>query len=112
MVPPRRAGIDRHRMDATPEGTLEEPTPTPPPEPVEPPRPGELPPPPPPPLEPSPLRAAFGLAVPALRAALYLSVYVLIQLAEIWVMRALVQLVGDAAFRKGGIGAPARSFWR
>jgi membrane protease YdiL (CAAX protease family) len=86
-------------MGATPEGTLEEPTPTPPSEPVEPPLP------PPPPRRLSPLRAALCLAVPALRAALYLTVYVLIQLAEIWAMRALVQLVGDAAFRKGGIGS-------
>jgi membrane protease YdiL (CAAX protease family) len=76
---------------------LEEPTPT---EPLEPP------PPPPPP----PLRAALGLAVPVLRAALYLIVYVLIQYAEIVGMTALARLGGGGLFGPGGIGSSSEVF--
>ena len=85
---------------------MEEPTPTPP-EPLEPP-------PPPPPLPPPvpPVRAAFGLAVPVLRAALYLAVYVFLQYAEIVAVTALARLVGGGLFGRGGSGAPARSSWR
>lgn len=77
---------------------MEEPTPTPPT-----PTPEELPPPPPPP--PSPVRAALGLAVPVLRAALYLIVYVFIQYAEIVVVTVLVRLAGEGLFGRGGLGS-------
>src|SRR6185503_19348225 len=76
---------------------LEEPTPT---EPLEPP----------PPPPPSPLRNAVGLAVPVLRAALYLIVYVLLQYAEIVAVTALARLVGGSLFGRGGIGSSSEIF--
>jgi membrane protease YdiL (CAAX protease family) len=50
------------------------------------------------------------LLVPALRAALYLTVYVLIQYAEVLGMTALARLGGGELFRRGGLGSSSELF--
>jgi membrane protease YdiL (CAAX protease family) len=53
---------------------------------------------------------ALGLAVPALRAVLYLIVYVFIQYAEIVTVTGLARLVGGDFFRRGGLGSSSELF--
>jgi membrane protease YdiL (CAAX protease family) len=53
---------------------------------------------------------ALGLAVPVLRAALYLIVYVLLQFLEILALRALSQVIGEDLFRKGGLASSSEVF--
>lgn len=71
-----------------------------------------LPPPPEPPKPPSPPPAHgfLGLLVPALRAALYLLVYVFIQYAEIVLVTALARLAAGDLFRRGGLGSSSELF--
>ena len=64
-----------------------------------------------PPIPPSPpARAVVGLAVPVLRAALYLAVYVFLQYAELKAVTALSYLVGGDLFRRGGLGGSSEVF--
>ncbi len=65
---------------------------------------------PPPTPSPSPVRAALGLAVPVLRAVLYLIVYIFIQYAEIVAMTAFARLAGGDLFRRGGLGSSSELF--
>jgi len=83
---------------------LEEPTPPPPPEPLEPPPVAEVPPPRP------PAHGILGFLIPALRAALYLIVYIVIQYVEIVLMTALARLAADDLFRRGGLGVSNEIF--
>lgn len=85
---------------------MDEPTPPPTPETLEPPPSPPVPSSPPP----SPLRVALGLAVPVLRAVLYLIVYVFIQYAEIVAVTALARLAGGGLFRRGGLGSSSELF--
>lgn len=87
-------------MAALEKSPLEEPTPPPPPEPLAPPSPSP----------PSALYRGMLLLVPVLRAALYLTVYVLIQYAEIVGMTALARLGGGELFRRGGLGSSTEIF--
>ena len=77
---------------------MEEPTPPPPPEPPQPP--------PPPPRT----RGVLGLLVPALRAALYLIVYLFLQSAEVVLITVLARLAAGDLFRRGGLGSSNEAF--
>ncbi len=70
----------------------------------------EPPPPPPSRPRPSPARTALGLAVPVLRAVLYLIIYVFIQYAEIVALTVFARLAGGSLFRRGGLGSSSELF--
>ncbi|HEY4594910.1 MAG TPA: CPBP family intramembrane glutamic endopeptidase [Thermoanaerobaculia bacterium] len=74
-------------------------------EPILPP-PSEPPQPPPPP----PARGVLGLLVPALRAALYLIVYFILQTAVVVLVTVLARLAAEDLFRRGGLGSSNEVF--
>lgn len=70
-----------------------------------------LPPPPEPPKpSPPPAHGFLGLLVPALRAALYLIVYIFIQSAEVVLITVLARLAAGDLFRRGGLGSSSEIF--